>query len=395
MNLAILIFCLAVCLPVSIFSLQCLLALFGRRKSREGEPSVPRPDSSTVVLIPAHDEEAVIGDTLSTLLPTLSPQDRVLVVADNCSDRTAELAAAAGAEVIQRHDPERRGKGFALNHGVQHLSSNPPDVVVILDADCVVTATTVCELAKTAMDHQQPVQGLNLTDRQLPRSSREAVAILGNRVTNYVRPLGSSVVGMPCRLMGTGMAIPWPLLSKARLASDNLVEDLQLGLDLARQGHSTRFCPQARVTSSLPSGAKAFNTQRQRWEHGHLLTAIREVPRLMATGLRRMRVDLIWLALDLSVPPMALLVAGWLCSLIVAMMNWFAAGWWLPVAISICAGSALLISLLMSWVVHCRRQVPWTALVCIPFFLMSKLPIYLRFLVGRQKRWVRTERSAT
>jgi glycosyltransferase involved in cell wall biosynthesis len=78
----------------------------------------------------------------------LMAQDRLLVVADNCSDDTAGIAARAGAEVIERFDPDRRGKGYALDFGVRHLSTRRTEIVVIVDADCIVEGDAIDRLAR-------------------------------------------------------------------------------------------------------------------------------------------------------------------------------------------------------------------------------------------------------
>ena len=83
------------------------------------------------------------------------------------------------------------------------------------------------------------------------------------RVKNWVRPLGLSALGLPCQLMGTGMAFPWAVIRSAKLASGQIVEDLNLGLDLAMAGSPPIFCPSAQVTSRFPISAAAAERQRQ------------------------------------------------------------------------------------------------------------------------------------
>ena len=128
------------------------------------------------------------------------------------------------------------------------------------------------------------MQARNLTDRNPAAGPTQAVSILANRFTNLVRPLGLARLGAPCRLTGTGMAIPWRLVESMPPAGGSLVEDMQLGIDLALQGHLPLFCPEAGVTSGLPPADRAFVTQRTRWEQGHLHTAVAQIPRLLAAG---------------------------------------------------------------------------------------------------------------
>ena len=390
-NAVLLVLGILVLIPIAVLCLECLAALFTRRPLENGQgmrASRPR----VAVLIPAHNEESVIEQTLLTLLPELSAGDRLLVVADNCDDQTAELARRAGAEVVDRNDPQHRGKGYALQHGFRVLQTAPPEVVIVIDADCLVEPQTIETLACLAWRTQRPVQARNLTDRNLAAGSIQAVSILGNRVTNLVRPLGLLRLGAPCRLTGTGMAIPWPLIGDVQLSVGNLVEDLQFGIDLALRGHFALFCPTAGVTSGLPIAAQAFMTQRTRWEQGHLHTALTQVPRLLAAGARRRSWQLLAMAADLSIPPLTLLVILWLAVTVLSGLAWRLGASWLPLVFLAGGGVALAISLAAAWAVFCRRQVPFRTLAGVPVYMARKLPIYVRFLFHREHAWVRTER---
>jgi len=110
------------------------------------------------VLMPAHDEAAVIAQTVAVVRQQLRPQDRLLVVADNCTDTTAEVARAAGAEVVERTDHALRGKGYALAHGLACLAQRPPQVVLVVDADCRVAPGALQRLGAQAWRLQRPVQ---------------------------------------------------------------------------------------------------------------------------------------------------------------------------------------------------------------------------------------------
>src|SRR5436190_13448956 len=152
---------IALCVPAAMFCLEVLLSLWPRRKRAPfGLPAGAR----VAVLIPAHNEQAVIGATLRTLMPAIPGGSRVVVVADNCSDATATIARDFGAEAIERHDQQKRGKGFALDFGVAHLRESAPDCLVFLDADCQVQPDTLKLLAAAAIATGRPVQGLNLCD---------------------------------------------------------------------------------------------------------------------------------------------------------------------------------------------------------------------------------------
>ncbi|MGA2797339.1 MAG: glycosyltransferase family 2 protein, partial [Thermoguttaceae bacterium] len=373
-NIILIAISIAIFAPMAAFALECFLAILPRRL----RPAVatgrhPR----TVVLIPAHNEELILEQTLRVLIPTLSAGDGVLVIADNCDDRTAEVARASGAKVVIRRDPARRGKGYVLDFAVQYLRQSPPEVVVILDADCLVSADTINILAQQALQSGRQVQALNLTDRLPPTASREILAMLANRFTNLIRPLGLLRVGLPCRLMGTGLAMPWPLLERVPFVGDNLVEDMQWGIDLALAGYWPLFCPEARVTSALPLQDRAFVSQRRRWEHGHLRTIVAKVPLLLASSLWRRDFRLFCLAWDLSIPPLALLAVLWSATIILSLAAGLAGASWRPAAILSAGGIMTALAFSGAWFVHCRRQIPFSALLTAPLYILRKLPIYI------------------
>lgn len=402
-NLILVAASMIVLLPIAVFCGECLAALlFGRRRLGTPADCCGASESAealrTVVLIPAHNEELVISQTLEAIQNATSREaalaTRILVVADNCDDQTANVARRAGAEVIERTDIERRGKGYALQAGIESLQADPPDVVIVIDADCLPHPGTIATLSQVAWKTQRPVQALNLTDRNPADGPFQAVSLLGNLFTNLIRPLGLRALGAPCRMTGTGMAFPWRLTDSVRTAGGNLVEDMEIGIDLARQGHMPLFCPGARVTSALPTAGRAFASQRTRWEHGHLRTAIAQTPRLLSAAIRGGSWPLLAMALDLAVPPLTLLVALWLGAGILAGAAWWFGASWTPIALLAGGGLAMTALLGLGWAAFCRRQVSFRAFVGVPLYMIRKVPIYVRFLFQRQHVWVRTERES-
>ncbi|MGE8382883.1 MAG: glycosyltransferase family 2 protein, partial [Pseudomonas putida] len=201
--------------PVSVFFLQMLLACLPPRSRPLGVSVRPR----VAVLVPAHDEAAIIRATLASVTPQLLPGDRLLVVADNCTDDTARLAREAGAEVVERFDTVLRGKGYALDFGVRHLALQPPEVVIVVDADCQVAEGAIDCLARRYHQAQRPVQALYLMRAPAGSGLTVQVAEFAWRVKNLVRPRGWARLGLPCQLMGAGMAFGWHDLALINLAN--------------------------------------------------------------------------------------------------------------------------------------------------------------------------------
>jgi cellulose synthase/poly-beta-1,6-N-acetylglucosamine synthase-like glycosyltransferase len=374
-----------------VLLVECIAALFPvKRVSTEYD----RQNAKLAVLIPAHNEEVVIGSTLQQLLPAIKQQDRLVVIADNCSDRTATIAREAGATVIERDNPNLRGKGYALDYGLRFLESDPPEVVVLVDADCKVTSGAIEHLTKQAIATRRPVQALYLMKKPSNPSSKDLVSVFAFKVKNLVRPLGLTRLSIPILLTGTGMAFPWSVISSVNLATGNIVEDMKLGLDLSIAGHKPLFCPDAKVSGELPQQTAAAKSQRTRWEHGHLQTLLTYAPILLKAGVTQKRFDLLGSALDLCIPPLSLLVVSWLALFTTSVGFGIITGLWIPATMLTTAGFCLSGAILIAWAKFARSDLPLKQLLTIPFYILWKVPLYFRFLFQREKNWVRTERDS-
>jgi cellulose synthase/poly-beta-1,6-N-acetylglucosamine synthase-like glycosyltransferase len=341
------------------------------------------------ILIPAHNEALLIAATVRSVLPQLESADRLVVVADNCSDDTAAIAAREGAEAIVRIETARRGKGYALDFGIRHLERDPPEIVVIIDADCQVREGSIDRLACDCSRTGRPVQALYLMRAPRGAGLKARIAEFAWIVRNQARPMGLHRLGLPCQLMGTGMAFPWAVIRSANLATGHIVEDLKLGLDLARSATAPLFCPEALVSSDFPASDEGVRGQRERWEHGHLGTIVSEAPRLLWHGLTRLDGNSLALALDLSVPPLALLVllvaAVWLVSAV--------SGAWRAFAMASIGAALLATAVLLSWARYARGVISLRNLAFAAVYALWKIPLYARFLIARRLDWVRAKRD--
>jgi len=344
------------------------------------------------ILIPAHNEALTIERTLTSLLPQLTPEDRVIVVADNCTDDTAAIAREFDITVLERTDPDKLGKGYALDYGIQFLKSDAPSAVVLIDADCIVHANTVQQLAKSALDSGRPVQATYLQDRPSNPSPKDTISALAILVKNFVRLQGLANLNLPCLLYGTGMAFPWSVISRASLANGNIVEDMQLAIDLAIAGYPPLYCPEAKVTGILPQEQQASKTQRTRWEHGHLQTLITEVPRLLKAAIAQKRGGLLILALDLGVPPLSLLVMAWGVTTVLAILLGIIGSLWLPTIVLAVTGLLIFTSIVGSWAKF-GGDIPGSVLLTIPLYILWKIPLYIAFLLKPQTEWIKTKRD--
>ena len=379
----------AISIPVFTFFVQILLSLLPLRSAESKTKLTPL----STILIPAHNESDGITQTLLSIKAQLIPNIKVLVVADNCNDDTAAVARSHNVEVIERFHESKRGKGFALDFGIQHLAKNPPEIVLILDADCVLGENAISILIDDAVKSQRPSQGLYLMNAKSDSPLKIKIAAFAWAVKNWARPLGFYRLGLACHLYGSGMAFPWVVISQVNLASGHIVEDMKLGVDLAKLKLAPRFCPAALITSEFPSSEEGIKTQRTRWEHGHLGMILKEGLPLIFQGIKHANLNMVAIALDMCLPPLALLV------LIISMLSVFGAimtvatQHMLPWSLVLIDFSLVAAAVILAWCKFGRNIVKFSELMTVPFYVLGKIPLYIKFVFKRQSEWVRSKRD--
>jgi hypothetical protein len=366
---AFLLCLLVLAVPVLVLALQVIAA---PRAGRE-RPLAAGARPALAVLVPAHDEAARIGATLASLRAQLQRGDRLLVVADNCSDDTAVLAHLGGAEVAIRSDPIRRGKGHALAFGIGQLDAAPPKVVIVVDAGCLLDPGAVDALARACAADARPQQPACLVPAHALAAPASLAAQFARILKQRLRPLGWQRLGFGCQLSGSAVALPWALARGAPLAGPRIVAGQQLGLELALAGAAPQFCPQATVTR-LSAGRAVAGTRRA---HGHLTLAVRYGPRMLWQSLARRDLQLFALVLDLCVPPASLLLV--LASLLGlgGAAGWAVSGRTLPWALAPLLPALLAAVLGLAWHKAGRDILPARQLGHALLYALAKIPFYL------------------
>jgi cellulose synthase/poly-beta-1,6-N-acetylglucosamine synthase-like glycosyltransferase len=369
-----------------------IVAAWRRRSASTVVSGGPRP--RVAVVIPAHNEEATLSYNLRGILNQLGADDRLVVVADNCSDATANVAREQGAEVTVRSNLAERGKGYALDHGLNFLEqTGAPDIVICIDADCELEPNCIERLAQACLDTGAPTQAAYMMRLPLPAGRFASITVFAWLVKNYVRPLGLARMGLPCQLTGTGMAFHWSDIRSANLKSANLVEDLTLGLDLALTGKFPEFCPEAVVISEVAAQGTPSFVQRARWEHGAIATAIRYVPSLFGNFRRSGNGRLLAMMLDLAVPPLALLLLLLTVQVVLATTLYAFGGSIVPLTLGLANCALLMTAVGLAWCRHGRDVVSLRTLALAPMYALRKVPLYLRLFANRQTEWVKGNRG--
>lgn len=373
------------------------LALLTFLSQESRPPSGGAPSTRFDVIVPAHDEEQGIADTVRSLLSAEYPAElrRVVVVADNCADATAARASEAGAAVLVRTDLERRGKGFALAYAFeQTLAGGHADAVAVVDADTVVTRNLL-EAFDVRLRAGAPAVQAHYAVANPRASWRTRLMHIGFTLFHDVRSRGRERLALSAGLRGNGMAFAVHTLRRVPHEAFSIVEDVEYGVRLGLAGHRVWYAGEAKVLGAMVSSERASRSQRTRWEGGRWALARRHAVALLSEAIRRRDGVLLDLAMDLMVPPLSYVALATALGGGVAVA-WCAfehgRAWWavLPWAL---AGAFLATYLIRGvWL----ARVGWRGVVDLlwaPVYILWKLTLSARRSASRRGEWVRTARE--
>lgn len=346
------------------------------------------------IIVPAHNEAGVIERAIANLRKLDWPSDgfRILVVADNCTDATAALARAAGAEVLERHDTTRRGKGYALDFAFQKShAAGWAYAVVVIDADSEVSPNLLEAFSSRIENGAKAVQAhygvLN------PHASwRTRLLTIAMAAFHVLRSRARERLHLSCGIRGNGWCITHLLLNQVPYQAFSLTEDIEYGIDLGLAGYRVHYAEEAQVNADMVTDAQAAGTQRQRWESGRLQLIRSKALGLLSAATRRGDAVSLDLALDLFVLPLSYVAIN------VAVLIGFSAlaVLWLPefdfwLMLGIACALSLLLYVLRGWQLSGVGLIGLADLLRAPLFVLWKLLLLLR--LPKAGEWIRTKRE--
>ena len=390
----------ALCVPAGALALSnayliglLLAARSARRRTATEAAALDAGRLQLVVLVPAHDEAEGIAATLGSLLGGEYPAGsrRVVLVADNCGDATAAAAAAAGAEVWERTDPERRGKGHALAWALERLLAleDPFAGVVMVDADCVASPNLLSAIELRLHRGTRAMQ-VDYVAGNPEASHASALRFAAFAVGDTVRFLGKERLGLSCGLVGTGMAFSRDLLARIPWTVTGLVEDGEFHMRLVQAGERVEFVPEAEVSQPVPTSHGAGSSQQARWEMGKLQLIRRWSPALISSGLARPDPQQLHAGFEPLLPPQSLVALGNLGTVLAGLLL----GSRRLLTISLLSTAAQATFVLAGLRLVRAPAHVYRALLTAPALVASKLGLYARLARGGgPTSWVRTERE--
>jgi cellulose synthase/poly-beta-1,6-N-acetylglucosamine synthase-like glycosyltransferase len=351
------------------------------RDEMEGGGKAPR----LTVVVPAHNEEGLIAECVASLLVSAAENAKVLVIAHNCSDATAENAREAGADVLVYEDPGAKGKGHALRYGFEKALRDGAEAVLVVDADSTVSENLIPAVLDSFAEGAEAVQ-CRYEMRSATDKPKSRLASLAFRAFTFVRPVGRERLGLSAGIQGNGFGLTGALLARVPYDAFSVVEDLEYHIHLLLVGERVRFLEEAMVTSDGPASGAGESVQQSRWQGGRVRVAKMWLGPLLKQAVRG-RMRLIEPMLDLAGLPMAFGVAALVAACFVPML-------WVRLY------AVISLSVVVTHVVAAAWAGPdvmgtLRVLAMAPVYILWKLRLVPGMLraSGARATWVRTERK--
>jgi cellulose synthase/poly-beta-1,6-N-acetylglucosamine synthase-like glycosyltransferase len=381
---------------LSVLTTAAILETAKRKKRANlSSPSIEVAEFDFAILIPAHNEEVLLPGLLASLAAVDYPKDKysIYIVADNCTDTTAQLARKVGwVHVFERFDQEKRGKGYALNWLWQKLHEERSihhDAYVIVDADSIVDSkflqAMARELAKGSHAMQADSTVLNATD-----SPGTVLRLIAISLFYHIRALGRNALGASSTLNGNGMCFSRSLLERYPWQAYSLSEDYQYYINLVKHGELVRYVPDAVVSSYMPASFKQMRTQDIRWESSGSDTVWRITGELLQAGFRLRKFVCFEAVMELLTPPLSLLASCVFMLLLASLFLWSLPA--LIIALLLLAGLIYYVGTGI-YFLHFPRTI-YKTMLYVPGFMLWKLWVILVLSKSKKytNQWIRSSR---
>jgi len=351
------------------------------------------PKNKFIFLVPAHNEERVIGFLLDSIKNVDYPKDlyRICVIADNCTDKTESIVKSKGVLCYSRKDTTRQGKGYAISWGLSRISLDFFDAIIIVDADSYLDKNFLNAMNSAMEKGVKVAQGyngtLNIEDSWLTNITH----ISSTLRNNYY--FARSKFGLSVPLEGNGMCISKDILNQCEWKAFTTGEDTEYYTELLLRGIKVSYVPQAKVFSQAAKSLKQAVSQRLRWSKNKRTQIVKYGFKVLRKGISSLNIEQIESALDLLRPNYSLQLNLTILSLLAAltMQNCYIKKLFL-----LCLGILVCIQFLY-YLYGIKLSGCFLRIIKISFliliFLIWKLILDILAYIGISKvKWKRTER---
>jgi len=355
------------------------------------------PESVTrfAVLIPAHNEELLIGNLVRSIQRSDYPESAytIFVIADNCTDKTAAVSREHGANCLERFDDEKRGKPYALNWALGQICIDDYDAVTIIDADTEIDSTYFANMSKALDRGIDAIQGyfgvLNPDENWLTRLS-----VLPAALRYKLQCPAKEFLHLSCPLAGNGMVFSASLIRKLGWNAYSIAENWEYYAIVTLAGYTVQHESDAIIYSQVTPSLKEGKAQRTRWLKGRIDTISRYAKQLISKSLRTRRLVYFDALIELVRPSHSMLFLSSILYLVICFIAWLFLS--LPGAMLLFAigmSGALASVFVCGLIVEKAPLKTWLSLGMVPIYLFWKLLVTLRGVLSfKDREWVRTKR---
>lgn len=351
-----------------------------------------------IILVPAHNEELLIGRLCKSLLQIDYPRDlySVYVVADNCSDNTVNECSTYSVSVLERHDRDNIGKGHAISWAIEQIPLENCDAVLIVDADNVVDPEILKELNMMVCNGEQAIQCHNAVGNR-EDSWFTQLLYVSRTIGNHLYHHSKYKLGLSSYLMGNGICFTTELLREKGWTAFSVGEDWEYYAQLIRDGKRIGFALDAKVFHQESRSLEQATSQRLRWSSGRFQVLRKYGFKLFLQGIKKRDMFTIDASMPLVLPNYSLQFNLTVLSLLAAFF--------LPssslASMFVIVFSLLLIAQMMLFALGMYLSGSyWKVIKAVahaPFFLVWKAVIDILSItrIYRSKKWVRTARHTS
>lgn len=384
---------------VTIFWLYQFIVSICSLVKLKDKPILENKQNRFMAIIPAHNEESVIGNLIESLKKQDYPKELydIYVIADNCTDKTAQIAKNLGAIVYERFDEKNKTKGHALNWFLgQKIEENAPyDAFCVFDADNIVDEKFIKSMNKKLCQGEDVVQGYR--DIKNPTDSwvSAGYAIFYWTMNRFYH-LARYNLGLSPLINGTGFMVKFDVVKPNGWDTQTLTEDIEFSLKRIIAGKKLGWSTEAIVYDEQPVGFKQSWSQRSRWTVGHM-QCIQNYTKDLAVATKEKKTLMnfdgflyIIGSIPMFILTLVLLAINFIMylgnginaqELVVNILRYLIPTFLLPI------GTAILIMILDKKPI----KPMWKGLVCYPLFLGSWLLINFKCLFKRETNWDKIE----
>lgn len=391
------LFLILVAVYLCIYSAYIIILILSNRILNENIEYINESKTVFKLLIPAHNEELLLEKLLSSINKQDYPRHKysVLVVADNCKDKTASVARHNNAEVVERNNEIQQGKGYALKYGLEILEYERKyyDAIFVVDADSIVEKNALKELNQAIQKGARIIQCTNAIanpDDSWFTRLMDVSRSLGNEVLEPAK----EKMGLSSHLMGNGMCFVRDVITKYGWDAFTVGEDWEYYAKVVLKGERVAFVRKARVYHRESVNIRQATSQRLRWSSGRFAVATTHGIRLLTNGLIGGSIKKMDAAMPLLLPNpslgISLTVMMFFVSIIAAPPDHLAfyAGLYGLLAI------VQFVFFLVGIAYVNNKKMKLLAILFAPVFIFWKTGLDMLSVAGLGRRsWVRTERK--